>query len=362
MGRADDWSLHEIFKNKNPNVFKIPIYQRGYDWETKHIDDFWEDLIEADLTQGGKTGNHFFGLIYTEEERDAQNAILANFHRVIDGQQRLTTTAIFFLCARDIFYEFSSGTDFYCPDCGCGIPFDEEQRRKLDVLDVNASSDIYDLESLLFRWDKNSVPAGPNTSLCILELSRINDEFFKKFLITKEKPEDKIKKMEQHSKNYSEEKIFDAYELMYKKLMELKTSYPMQQNDGSNMSFFVRLKSMVDSLQTLFELVHITVKDEEEAYEMFNLVNNRGTPLQNADLIKHIIFSKLYKEFNGLTDRNAKLNAFDETWAGIVNAVTEKKEADYKIENFIHHFLVAFHKNETKVKQVLTVTKEIMEQ
>ena len=102
MGRADDWSLHEIFKNKNPNVFKIPIYQRGYDWEAKHIDDFWEDLIEADLTQGGKSGNHFFGLIYTEEERDAQNAILANFHRVIDGQQRLTTTAIFFLCAKFI--------------------------------------------------------------------------------------------------------------------------------------------------------------------------------------------------------------------------------------------------------------------
>ena len=28
---------------------------------------------------------------------------------------------------------------------------------------------------------------------------------------------DKIKKMKQHSKNYSEDKIFDAYELLYKK-------------------------------------------------------------------------------------------------------------------------------------------------
>ena len=64
MVNTDNWKLKNIFEDKNPNVFKIPIYQRGYDWESKHVEAFFDDLVEADTTNGGSTGTHFFGLIY----------------------------------------------------------------------------------------------------------------------------------------------------------------------------------------------------------------------------------------------------------------------------------------------------------
>lgn len=35
-------SLSSPFNNK---IFRIPDYQRGYAWERKQLDDFWEDLI-----------------------------------------------------------------------------------------------------------------------------------------------------------------------------------------------------------------------------------------------------------------------------------------------------------------------------
>lgn len=35
-------SLSSLFNNK---IFRIPNYQRGYAWERKKLDDFWEDLI-----------------------------------------------------------------------------------------------------------------------------------------------------------------------------------------------------------------------------------------------------------------------------------------------------------------------------
>lgn len=34
-------SLSEIFNNK---IFRIPDFQRGYSWEERQLDDFWEDI------------------------------------------------------------------------------------------------------------------------------------------------------------------------------------------------------------------------------------------------------------------------------------------------------------------------------
>ena len=39
-------SLSEIFNNK---IFRIPDFQRGYSWEERQLDDFWEDTSEVHL-------------------------------------------------------------------------------------------------------------------------------------------------------------------------------------------------------------------------------------------------------------------------------------------------------------------------
>ena len=92
-------SLSEIFNNK---IFRIPDFQRGYSWEKRQLDDFWEDIqnLSSDKI-------HYIGLLTVEPIKscDIQNVekwkddlwLLKkgmSAYYVIDGQQRLTTLII----------------------------------------------------------------------------------------------------------------------------------------------------------------------------------------------------------------------------------------------------------------------------
>ena len=72
-------TLPEVFKE----YYIIPSYQRGYAWEKKQIEDFWNDLENTSAKK-----KHFFGTFFLEQKGE-------NLYDVVDGQQRLTTLAIF---------------------------------------------------------------------------------------------------------------------------------------------------------------------------------------------------------------------------------------------------------------------------
>ena len=94
-------SLDDIFTK---SLFRIPDYQRGFSWERKQLEDFWDDLERLDDNK-----NHYTGLLTLKELTDAakiDKALTADdkwkigkgfgfkvFH-VVDGQQRLTTAII----------------------------------------------------------------------------------------------------------------------------------------------------------------------------------------------------------------------------------------------------------------------------
>lgn len=92
-------SLSEIFNNK---IFRIPDFQRGYSWEERQLDDFWEDIQNLSPDK-----IHYIGLLTVEPIKscDIQNVekwkddlwLLKkgmSAYYVIDGQQRLTTLII----------------------------------------------------------------------------------------------------------------------------------------------------------------------------------------------------------------------------------------------------------------------------
>jgi hypothetical protein len=94
--------INEIFQGR---IFRIPDYQRGYAWENKHRQAFWDDLDL--LRQIGAGTHHYTGLIALETLNQesakrilpAQDAWLLSGNSslclVVDGQQRLTTLIIF---------------------------------------------------------------------------------------------------------------------------------------------------------------------------------------------------------------------------------------------------------------------------
>ena len=72
-------------------VFDIPVYQRGYAWEKKNLEDLWEDLYYLDSAK-----KHYFGTVLLKDSGKTVETSLAILKRldVIDGQQRLTTVLI----------------------------------------------------------------------------------------------------------------------------------------------------------------------------------------------------------------------------------------------------------------------------
>lgn len=80
------WLFSDIIE-KNKRVFKVPVYQRNYDWSNIQCEKLYRDIIEANKYDH----KHFIGTIVYIVGLDGStlNEVL-----LIDGQQRLTTMYI----------------------------------------------------------------------------------------------------------------------------------------------------------------------------------------------------------------------------------------------------------------------------
>ncbi|RDW16133.1 hypothetical protein CWR48_18285 [Oceanobacillus arenosus] len=75
-------------------VFRIPLYQRPYNWGRDQWNDLWEDLIRID---GNET--HFLGSVITISQQKQKGF---TYLELVDGQQRITTILILLIAIRDL--------------------------------------------------------------------------------------------------------------------------------------------------------------------------------------------------------------------------------------------------------------------
>ena len=66
--------------------FEVPLYQRNYSWEKDHVEDLWDDLVEAVKMDR----DHYIGTFPLMDGGGSDDSA----HNIIDGQQRLTTLTI----------------------------------------------------------------------------------------------------------------------------------------------------------------------------------------------------------------------------------------------------------------------------
>ncbi|WP_121080510.1 DUF262 domain-containing protein [Helicobacter pylori] len=69
-------------------VFEIPSYQRGYAWQERQLEDFWNDLEHV-----SKLGDKFH-YMHSLTLRKSENEFESSAFEIIDGQQRLATSLI----------------------------------------------------------------------------------------------------------------------------------------------------------------------------------------------------------------------------------------------------------------------------
>ncbi|MBD8069296.1 DUF262 domain-containing protein [Bacillus sp. PS06] len=75
-------------------VYRVPLYQRTYNWGKDQWNDLWEDLIKL---EGEET--HFLGSVITIGSERKKGF---SYFEVVDGQQRITTALIILTAIRDI--------------------------------------------------------------------------------------------------------------------------------------------------------------------------------------------------------------------------------------------------------------------
>lgn len=111
-------SLEDLY---NDRLFRIPDYQRGYSWEMRQLEDFWDDIINLQVGHIHYTGvvtverptrdqclnwrnetNAFATENWKEDGRYATIAVgdlVLRPYYVVDGQQRLLTIAVLLAAA-----------------------------------------------------------------------------------------------------------------------------------------------------------------------------------------------------------------------------------------------------------------------
>jgi uncharacterized protein with ParB-like and HNH nuclease domain len=87
---AQSRTIVDLLGSNAPLRMVVPIFQRGYSWETKHVKAFW-----SDITDPNKPVKYFMGPIVVLEKPDD------GVSELLDGQQRLVTITILFSVIRD---------------------------------------------------------------------------------------------------------------------------------------------------------------------------------------------------------------------------------------------------------------------
>ncbi|MBA2694963.1 MAG: DUF262 domain-containing protein, partial [Actinobacteria bacterium] len=86
MANQQEMTLQSIAGER---LFEVPDYQRPYAWETKQLQDLWDDLDLMSL------GRHYAGtLVLRQHEGEpllTSSGTSLTVSDVVDGQQRLTT-------------------------------------------------------------------------------------------------------------------------------------------------------------------------------------------------------------------------------------------------------------------------------
>lgn len=83
-------------------LYIVPNFQRPYSWTLDELEDYWTDVVLAQ-------GDFFFGSTVTWESETRE--LFNNTYSIIDGQQRLTTSAIILSVIRDMFSEIAGSGD-----------------------------------------------------------------------------------------------------------------------------------------------------------------------------------------------------------------------------------------------------------
>lgn len=282
----------------------IPRYQRKYVWNDKHWQDLFDDLLFVYNSRGGNPeADHFFSTFIFEKKGNQWGIDCFN---VIDGQQRLSTSMVIISAICRLLIERRGETQHrllsqYLSAVDANGPYIKITNENADLLGEIIEEN--------YRYKEAD------------QLSPMN-----------------IKRY--HSVSNDEKNIYKCYLFFYGKISELVRAETAAQ-EIENLNVFA------DCLLNM-QVVQIIVDKEQEGYDIFEILNARGTPLAQHELLKNYIF-KFYKPIGDID--NAK-----RTWSEIDGCLTIDNRNYLPI--YIDHYTIHKYEKPDKVNTVLRIIKK----
>lgn len=325
------YSLSELLLRDNYE-YRIPLYQRDYQWTDAQIDDFEDDtfrLIAED-------SEHFFGtIVVTQNSPEDQKNSKKTIGYVIDGQQRLTTSLLALAALKHLILEtaiFESTT----ADC---------------------YTEAAHIEPLLFiRRSRN-----PSESIPRLSANRTNQKFLTAILTTQSSssenvieffnnlPEDErsncdtLKNAYVRLRRHIISRILVKLEIEHEVTEEDRFENLITEEDAKEAFEF--LAEYVEAIRTKAIFILLQIRSWTDAFGIFEGLNNRGLDLSEKDIVKNTILSKAHVASG--SNSHEYFKDLENKWIEV-----ESKIADTKFGNFLRHYLLMYEKD-ISLKSVL---------
>lgn len=299
--RADSSSIQSLC-NEYARGFTIPDFQRNYSWTSVQIEQFWNDI--KGLAENRYT-DHFIGpmVILQSDSRSP----------VVDGQQRLTTLLVLSALIRDkLVNEY------------------EDPQLSIDGTREFISQKLI---PLLFLADKRTPYIDGNYQI----RSIINN-----YLI----------KHPDSSDRWTFENDLDRLSLKERRnakvlinaTKQLKVLLDNWVNEVSPLreSRINAINNLITAILDRLQILTIEVGSEEDAFAIFETLNERGLKLSPADLLRSYILRRVVED-NPSIDRDTINNSWDQI-------------ADYlddtDVTSFLRHYLLTYNEGSVQKKDI----------
>ena len=250
---------------------RVPPYQRDYAWTSSEVSSYLQDItlsIQTDAPQ------YFLGTIVTIKRGNDDL-------EVVDGQQRLATTALIFSAMR-----------------------------------VLAGESNANLKTLLSSF-LSSIDTSTLNEETQISLNLADSEVFKSLVVTGESGISFIKTRESHIL------LREAFHAAKSHLESIAKT--VSSNDVVKI-----FQQWIEFFTHKAKVILLRVADDASAFTMFETLNDRGLSVSQADLIKNYVFSE--------SAENIKL--VQQHWTAIKSTLETVDDGNNAI-NFIWHALIA---------------------
>lgn len=307
---AQQMSLSGI-NEKTLAGFSVPDFQRNYSWSDVEIRQFWQDL---ESVLDGQSSDHFLGPIVALESESGRTPL-------IDGQQRLTTLTILASVVRDyLMVELDNPT---IEIGGASFFISQNFLKILFVNDMTTPrlQSNYQIGTIF----EDYIVRNPKTS----ERKSFGS-----------KPTMLTKKQQRLSKNLNSAQSLLG--TLSKEWIEQHSALDDKKK---------AVQKLYEVISNKIQFLYIEVGNEEDAFTIFETLNDRGLKLSASDLIKSYLLRRIIEQ-SPASDRAEIIDNWEK-----IPAYLE----DYDISSFLRHYLLTQEQMPVQKKKIFSLLKADVE-